>query len=458
MSANLDVVVIGGGSAGFAAAMRAAQLGGSVTLIEEANLGGACLNEACIPARALTASVRLLSRIRNAARFGIEVAAPSIDIDAMHERKDTIMASLRMGTEEQLRDHGVQVVQGRGRIVDSQAVAVAGERLTADRIIVCTGSTAALPNIAGADLPSVIGTAEAMELRTLPPRLAILGHHPWGLEATQYFHALGCQVTLIERGPQIVPDADREIAARFGKVLHDAGVSIKRAAPVQAIHRRGEALVLELGNGKGEVEAEIVLAARRLPNSTGLGLRQLGAKMNGAVVCVNDRMETSLRHIYAAGDVTGEPRWSHKSGGEGIVAAENAMGLHAVLDTHTLPRCFFTTPEIAWVGLTEEQAEAQGHDVTVGKVPLAISPFALIHGETSGMIKIVAGRKYGKILGAHIMAPGASDLINTAVMAMLAQATVHELMRVLPAHPSLGEALVDAALDVEKRSLHMPKW
>jgi dihydrolipoamide dehydrogenase len=421
-------------------------------------LGGACLNEACIPARALTASARLLSSIRNGARFGIEVAEPGVDVNSMHERKDTIIASLRMGTEELLRDHGVTIVRGRGKLADPHTVVVAGDRLKADRIIICTGSTAALPLFDGADLPGVMGTAEAMELRKLPERMAIIGNHPWGLEATQYFQALGCRVTLIECAPQVVPGADREVSARFGKVLHDGGVTVKRAASVQAIQGSADGLLVKLGNGKGEVETEMVLAARRLPNSIDLGLRELGVRMDGATVCVNERMETSLRHVYAAGDVTGGPRRSHKSSGEGLVAAENAMGLRNVMDTRTLPHCFFTTPEIAWVGLTEEQSKTQGEDVAVGKAPLLISPFALIHDQTSGMIKIVAGKRYGKILGVHIMAPGAIDLINTAVIAMLAEATVQQLMRVLPAHPSLGETLVDAAMDIEQRSLHMPKW
>ncbi|HEC35250.1 MAG TPA: dihydrolipoamide dehydrogenase, partial [Anaerolineae bacterium] len=208
----------------------------------------------------------------------------------------------------------------------------------------------------------------------------------------------------------------------------------------------------------GEIVADKVLAARRLPNSIGLGLRELGVEMEGGAVLVNERMETSVPHIYAIGDVTAGPMWSHKANAEGIIAGENAMGLTSRMNYDILPRCLYTWPEVAWVGLTEEQAEAQDIEVEIGKVPIAINPYAMILDETAGTIKIIACKKYGKIVGAHIMAPGAVDLINVIAVAMLSEATVGELMRFIPMHPGIGEAMVDAAMDVEKRSLHLPKW
>lgn len=454
-----DVVVIGGGPAGFAAAMRAAQLGGQVVLVEQAHCGGNCMNRACIPATILTTAVRLLGSIRKGERFGIQVGEPELDMDALHERKDLIIEALRMGTEELLADHGITLVEGRGRLVAPDMVEVAGRRIRVRNVIIATGSVAAQPPIAGADLPGVIGTEEAIELRTIPRRIAILGHQPWGLEAAQYFHALGSAVTLIESNPQVIPDADREIAQRFGKLLHDAGIAIQRGVSVEAIRQADDgALAVVLADGRGEVVADRVLAPRRLPNSTGLGLRELGVKTEQGVVRVNERMESSVPHIYAVGDVTGEPRWASKANAEGIVAAENAMGLNSQMDVATLPRCLHTWPEVAWMGLTEEQAEARGMEISVGKVPMAINPYAMILDESAGMIKVIASKRYGKVLGVHIMAPGAADLINAITVAMLAEATVGELMRFIPAHPSIGEALVDAAMDVEKRSLHLPRW
>jgi dihydrolipoamide dehydrogenase len=477
MAEMQDLIVIGGGSGGFAAAMRAAQLGGKVTVVEEAYYGGNCMNKACIPSKFLMTAARLIGSIRKAGRFGTQIGEPGLDMDALHDRKDLIIEGLRMGTEELLADYGITLVEGRGRLVARDTVEVAppptppsqggGRQIKAHNILIATGSVAAQPPIEGVDLPGVIGTEEAIELREVPARIAILGSKPWDLELAQYSHLMGSKVTLIESGKQLLPEADREIAQRLGKLLHDAGIAIKRDTAVEAI-RQGDdgSLAVVLAEGKGEVVADKVVAARRLPNSTGLGLRELGVKlalsgvegMEHGAVLVDERMETSMPHIYAVGDATVGPMWSHKANVEGIIAGENAMGLTSKMDYDVMPRCLYTWPEVAWVGLTEEQAEAQGIEVDIGKVPTAVNPYAMILDETAGVIKIIACKKYGKILGAHIMAPGAVDLINVVAVAMLSEATVGELMRFIPAHPSIGEAMVDAAMDVEKRSLHLPQW
>ena len=454
-----DMVVIGGGSGGFAAAMRAAQLGGRVTLVEEAHYGGNCLNRACIPSKFLMAAARLMGSIRRAERFGIRVGQPELDLGVLHERKDLLIESLAMGTEEMLSDYGVTLVEGRGRLVSPDTVEVAGTQIKACNVVLATGSVAAQLPIDGVDLPGVMGTEEAIEYRQVPPRVAILGSKPWDLELAQYFCVMGSRVTLIETGPQLLPEADREISQRVGKMLYDAGVAIQRGVAVETIRQSADgALVVGLADGHGDVVAEKVVAARRLPNSTGLGLRELGVRMENGAVLVDERLQTSVPRLYAVGDVTAGPMWSHKANAEGIVAAENGMGRETRMNYDVLPRCLCTWPQVAWVGLTEEQAEAQGLEIKVGKIPAAINPYAMILGETAGMVKVIACKRYGKILGAHVMAPGAVDLINAIAVAMLSEATVAELMRLIPAHPSLGEAVVDAAMDVEKRSLHLPRW
>ena len=472
MAETQDLVVIGGGAGGFVAAMRAAQLGGKVTVVESAYYGGNCMHKACIPSKFLMTTARLMGRIRKAGRFGIQVGEPSLDMDTLHDRKGLIIEGLRMGTEQLLSDYGITLIEGRGRLVARDTVEVNpppappyegggfdGERIKARNVLVATGSVAAQPPIEGVDLDGVIGTEEAVELRQVPPRIAILGSKPWDLELAQYFHALGSEVMLVVSGPQLLPEADREISQRLGKLLHDAGIAIERNVSVEAIRQSDEgSLVVVLTEGKGEVVADKVLAARRLPNTAGLGLRQLGIRMEQGAILVNERMETSLDHIYALGDATAGPMWSHKANAEGIVAGENAMGLTSRMNYDILPRCLYTWPEVAWVGLTEEQAEAEGIEMEIGKVPTAINPYAMILDETAGVVKVIACKKYGKIIGAHIMAPGAVDLINVVAVAMLSEATAGELMRFIPMHPSIGEALVDAAMDVEKRSLHLPKW
>jgi dihydrolipoamide dehydrogenase len=458
MTTVQDLVVIGAGPGGFAAAMRAAQLGGTVTLIEEAAYGGHCMHQACIPSKLLLTAAQQVDAIRRAGRLGILVGEPRIDLEVLHERKELIIDSLRIGMEQLLSERGVRLVAGQGRLVAADKVEVDGERIGAHNVVVATGSVPVRLPIEGADLPGVIGTEEALTLCEIPGRMAIVGSGPPEIEMAQYFQMMGSQVTLIERGRQLLPGADAELAQRLGKVLYDSGIAIKRGVAVASI-RRGDdgSLVVVLADGKGEIPAERVVAARRLPNSAGLGLRQLGVETKQSAIVVDKQMRTSVAQIYAIGDVTGGLMWSHKANAEGMVAAENAMGLASRMDYASLPICLHTRPQVAWAGLTEEQAEAQGLVVRVGKVPIAISASSLISDETAGVIKIVAGR-YGKILGAHIMAPGAVDLINTVSVAMLSESTVGELMRFMPAHPATGEALADAALEVERRSLHLPDW
>ncbi|MEA3340089.1 MAG: NAD(P)/FAD-dependent oxidoreductase, partial [Chloroflexota bacterium] len=377
MAKTQDLVVIGGGSGGFAAAMRATQLGGQVTVVEEAKYGGNCMHKACIPSKFLMTAARLMGRVRKAERFGIQVGEPSLDMGTLHDRKDLIIEGLEMGTEQLLADYGVTLIKGRGKLVAANTVEVNGEQVKARNVLIATGSAPAQLPIEGAALPGVIGTEEAIELREIPPRIAILGSKSWDLELAQYFHTLGSQVTLIESGPQLLPEADREISQRLGKLLHDAGIAIKRGVSVEAI-RQGDdgALVITLAEGKGEIVADKVLATRRLPNTAGLGLRQLGVEMERGAILVNERMETSAGHIYALGDATAGPMWSHKANAEGVIAGENAMGQASRMNYEILPRCLYTWPEVAWVGLTEEQAEAQGIEVEIGKVPTAINPYA----------------------------------------------------------------------------------
>jgi dihydrolipoamide dehydrogenase len=454
-----DLVVIGGGAGGFAAAMRAVQLGGRVTVVESAHYGGNCMNKACIPLTFLATVAQMVDGARKAPRFGIELGEPQVDMAMLHDRKDLIVEGLRLGTEQLMADYGITLIEGRGRLVARDTVEVGGTQIKARNIVVATGSVPAQLPIEGADLPGVIGTEEAIELREIPRRLAVIGSQPWDVELVQYYRTMGSDVTLICSSDRVLPEADRDVAQRLGKLLHDAGITVQRRVAVEAIRQGQEgALLVVLAGGKGQIAADKVLAARRLSNSIGLGLRDLGVEMEGASVLVDQRMETSVPHIYAIGDVTAGPMWSHKANAEGIVAGENAMGGTSLMRYDILPYCAYTWPQVAWVGLTEEGAEGQDIEFEVGKLPTALNPYAMILDETAGEIKILACKKRGKILGAHLVAPGAVDLINAVAVAMLSEATVSELMRFIPRHPSLGEALVDAAMDVEKRSLHMPKW
>ncbi len=461
MSERQDLVVIGGGSGGFAAAIRAAQLGGKVTVVEERYVGGNCMNKACIPLTFLTTVGHVAETIEGAGFFGIEVDEPTFDMAALHDRRELLIEGLRMGTEEQLSDYGVRLVEGRGRLIDRGTVEAASERIETRNVVIATGSVSApLPlETGGAELPGVLDTDAAIELRQIPLRIAVIGSYPWDLELAQYFNWLGSAVTLITASRQMLAwdevVADREVSQRLAKRLHDSGVVVKRGVDVEAIRQDDEALTVVLDGGD-EIPVDKVLAARRFPNSSGLGLREAGVAMEEGAVLVDERMATNVPGIYAIGDVTAGPMWSHKANAEGLVAGANAMGADEQMDYETMPHCLHTWPPVAWVGLTQDQAEDRGLDFEVGKVPVAINPYAMLLNQTEGAIKVIAERAYGRILGVHLIGPGALDLINVATVAMLSEATVHELMRFIPAHPSIGEALVDAAMDVEKRSLHLP--
>ncbi|MGC9335326.1 MAG: dihydrolipoyl dehydrogenase family protein [Anaerolineae bacterium] len=467
MAEMQDVVIIGGGAGGFAAAIRAAQLGGKVTVVESTHYGGNCMNKACIPLTFLLTVAGHIAFTRKAARFGVQMGEPQVNMEALHERKDLVVDSLRMGTEQQMVDYGVTLIEGRGKLMARDTVQVdplpgssaEQQQIGVRNVIVATGSAPAQLPLDGADLPGVLGTEEAIQLREIPGRVAVISSQPWDVELAQYFHAMGSAVTLIHSGDQLLSRADRGSAQRLAKQLHDTGITIQRRTEVEGIRQEHDgSLKVLLADSQREVVVDKVLAARRLPNSAGLGLRQVGIEMEGASVLVDERMATSVPGIYAIGDVTKGTMWSHKANSEGIVAAENAMGLTSRMRYDILPHCAYTRPQVAWVGLTEEEAEAQGIEYEVGKVPVAINPYAMILDETAGELKIIACKKYGKIVGAHLVGPGAVDLINAVAVAMLAEATIQELMDFIPRHPSIGEALVDAAMDVKKRSLHMPKW
>ena len=466
MAEKQDVIVIGAGSGGFAAAMRALQLGGKVTLIEGDRYGGNCMNTACIPSKVLLSAARLVSALGTAQSRGILLGERHVDLEALHERKDLIVESLRMGTEQLLIERGVRLLEGWGRLAAPDAVEVNGELIRARNIILATGSVAAQQPIEGTDLPGVIGTEEAMELRDIPSSIAILGSLPWDVELAQYFHALGSQVTVIEGGRQLLPGADRELAQRLGKLYHDAGIAIQRNSAAEAIRQTDDgALEVVLSGGKGEVPAAVVLAARRLPKSTGLGLPELGVRMRHGAVLVDEQMRTNVPSIFAVGDLaqpavrSAGSMWSHKANAEGIAAAERAMGSSARMDYGSVPHCLYTWPEVAWVGLTEGQAKEAGVEYEVGKFPWAASGRALGIGRPEGVTKLLFDPATHRIIGAGIVGPHAGDLIAECALAIEMGAEAADIGLTIHPHPTLSESIAMAAEVFEGTitDLYLPK-
>lgn len=456
-----DLAIIGGGPAGYVAAIRARQLGGTVTLIESDALGGTCLNRGCIPTRALVRGVEFLEIPRKAKEYGIDFGAAEVDFARMVARKDTIVRTVAGGVRLLLEGNGVEVLVGRGKLVSPAEVEVALDngsvsRLSAKKVIIATGARAELPSVPGGD--SVLSTEDALELKEVPRSLVIIGGDMIGLAFATIFATLGADIAVVEGSSRILPGVDGEVVALFQKELRKRKIELHTEARIRGIRTDeadGKSVVLEVKGEETTLTAQHVLVADgRVANLEGLGLEAVGVTVSQGGIAVNRQMETSVPGIMAAGDVTGEPRLAHVAFAEGRVAAENAMGKTCEMDYGAVPRCINTFPEIAGVGLTEEEAVSQGYSTSVGRFPLAANGMATVLGERTGFVKVVSEAEYGQILGVHIIGVHATELIAEAALAMKLEATPREIGSTIHAHPSLSEALMEAALDVTGETLH----
>jgi dihydrolipoamide dehydrogenase len=445
-----DVVIIGGGPGGYVAAIRAAQLGAKVALVEKERVGGTCLNRGCIPTKALVRSVEVLQLVEEAPAFGVIVEEPAFDFDRIMARKDEIVARLVGGVEGLLKAHQVEVVSGTATIPQTGLVLVRatnGDRsLATKNIIIATGSVPARPPIAGLDAPGVLTSADVLELKEAPDSLAVIGGGVIGLEFAGIFHALGTKVTVLEMLPTLLPTVDGELARRYRSHLRRARVEVHLQARVEDIRPEREGLAVRIADSSEEVEAEKVLVATgRVPYTEGLGLEELGIKRGRGAIVVDEYMATNVPGVYAIGDVTGGTMLAHLASRQGEVAVENIMGHPVAMDYRAVPNCVFTLPEIAGVGLTEEEAKEQGLDYQVARFPFAASGRALTIGETTGLVKLICEKESDKVLGMHIMGPQASDLIAEGTLAIQMGATARDIAETIHAHPTLAEAVMEAA-------------
>jgi len=456
-----DVVIIGGGPAGYVGAIRARQLGGKVTLIEADAMGGTCLNRGCIPTRALVRGVEFLDMPRKAKDYGVNLGLAEIDFSKMMARKDTVVRTVVGGVELLMRENGVEVLKGRGRLLSPSEVEVQLEdgtsiNITAPRIIIATGSSSKIPSIPGER--DIITTDQALELKEIPRSMLVVGGDTIGFAFATIFSKLGSSVVIIEESAQILPGVDREIASQLERELKKEKIRLHTEAEIRGIgdgDGGDKNIVLSIKGEEVALTSQYVLAAdERKANVDGLGLDVAGVRVSDGGIEVNSRMETSVAGILAAGDVTGGQMLAHVAFAEGRVAAERALGKESEIDYTSVPRCINTTPEIASVGLTEDEALAQGYQTRVGRFPFAANGMATILGERVGVIKIITEAKYGEILGVHIIGPHAIDLIPEAVLAMKLDATPQEISSSIHAHPTLSEALMEAALDVTGDTLH----
>lgn len=461
----MKVVVLGGGPGGYVAAIRAAQLGGEVTLIEKSTIGGTCLNVGCIPTKVLLHSAELFSEIKESSKFGIDISGSTkVNWTELQDRKKTVVNTLVSGVKGLLAFNRVRVIDGVGKFESKNLISVTKkngevEKVEFDKAIISTGSIPFIPPIEGKDLSGVIDSTDALSLDNIPKSMAIIGGGVIGVEFASIYNAFGCKVTIVEMLPSILPPVDREISDLIKAKLVNEGIEIYNNCRVTRIEEKGKTHSVIFANDHEQlkVDAEKVLVAvGRRAYIEGLNLEKVGLKTEKGCIVVNDKMETSVSNIYAIGDCTGKNMLAHVASEQGVVAAENIMGKNAKMDYKTVPACVYTKPELASVGLTEEQVKKKGIDYKVGKFPLIANGKSLIMNETSGVIKIITDKKYGEVLGVHILGPRATDLITEGALALRLEATVDEIITTIHAHPTVGEAMKEAALAVNKEAIHIP--
>ena len=459
MAEIADVAILGGGPAGYVAALVAAQRGARVTLVEKQRLGGTCLNVGCIPTKALTTAADLLVHCRRAGDFGLYVPQVVADLPKLNAYRQRSVDQLVAGVEQLLRARRVTVVAGNGRLVRPGLLSVFADGKTSEiparHILLAPGSIAAEPPIEGRALPGVISSTEALILDNVPARLVVIGGGVIGLEFACIYEALGSQVTVLEMTSTLLPGAtDEAIANRLQSVLRRRGLAIHTGVTVQRIIRADDVLKVVAGGSVFEAN-KVLVATGRWPNTSPIDDSGLGLRMTGRAISVDDHLATNLPDVWAAGDAVPGPMLAHKAMMEGRVVAENITGGTRRADYRSVPNVIFTRPEIASVGLTEAQARANGLEIKVSQFPMTANPRARILGETEGIARLICESGSGRVLGVHLLGPHVTDWIAEGALAVQMGATADDLAWTTHAHPTLPEAALEAALGFRDAAVHM---
>ncbi len=458
---RVQVLVIGGGPGGYVAAIRAAQLGARVALVEKNKVGGTCLNRGCIPTKSLLASTQILDLLRNSEEFGVTVEEVKPNFSQMMARKKQVVMALRHGIKQLLSANKIRSLKGRATLVDSKKVIVetkAGARMIeAENIIIATGSVPAKPSFLDFSQETVITSDEALKLKTPPKSLLIVGAGVIGLEFACVFSSLRTEITVVEMMDQVLPLEERNIANQMQRLLERRDIVFRLQTKIEGIKEyRPDGITVILGSGE-EIEAEMTLVAiGRMPFTSGIGLEELGIEMGPAGnIIVNEKMETCIKGIYAIGDAVGGMMLAHVASEEGIVAAENASGHSAIMEYSAVPACVYTTPEVASVGMTMETAIAAGMKAKLGKFPFAACGKAVITGEDVGFVQIVVEENTERVLGAQILGPHATDLIAEVALAVRWGLKAEQIGSTIHAHPTLAESIMEAAKAASGTAIHV---
>ena len=458
--AEYDVVVLGSGPGGYVAAIRAGQLGMKTAIVERDNLGGICLNWGCIPSKALLRNAEVLSLIQHSEEFGITVDGVKADFSRAIDRSRRVVDRLTRGVGTLLRRNGVEHVSGTGVLSDANTVVVDGDKaLTANNVIIATGARQRHIPTLPIDGQTVITSREALELRSAPSKAVIIGGGATGCEFAYMWRAYGADVTIVELLPRIVPNGDEEVSAQLERSFRRQGIQVSADAQVQGIAvNNGAASVSILSKGENAVlDADIVLVAVGVEGNTdGIGLDTVGVEVDRSFIPIDDMMNTNVNGIYAIGDVTGKMLLAHVASAQGVTAIEHIAGHNPQpLDYNQIPSAIYCRPQVASFGMTEEQAREAGYSVKIGKFPLAASGKALAMNESEGMIKLIVDAEIGEVLGAHMIGAEVTELLGEIGMTRLLEATTTELGWLVHPHPTISEALKEAALAAEGEAIHI---
>jgi len=458
----MKIVVLGGGPGGYVAAIRAAQLGADVTIIEKNKLGGTCLNVGCIPTKVLLHTAEIIEILKDADTLGIKVERATVDWKQLMNRKEEVVNQLVGGIEELLLSNGVEIINGFGMFKSEKSIIILdgeneGKIIEFDNCILALGSMPSTVPISGIESDFVINSDEALSLDDIPKRLLIIGGGVIGIEFAEIYSSFGTEVTIVEMENSILPAIDTEMVDVIREKLLRKQVEIHEKSRVLEINKLKSAIVkIEKANDVLDIETDkILLAVGRKPAIESVGLEKIGIKTDMDRILVDSRMKTNIKGIYAIGDCTGGIMLAHVATAEGVFVAETIMGMKSKIDFKTIPNAVYTKPEIASVGLNEQEAIKNGIKIEVGKFPLMANGKSFIMME-EGFVKIVACAETKEIIGVQIIGPRATDIIAEAALAIRLEATVDELITTIHAHPTISEAMMEAGLSVFGHPIHLP--
>lgn len=454
-----DIIVLGSGPGGYVAAIRASQLGFKTAIIEKESLGGICLNWGCIPTKALLKSAQVFEYLKHAEDYGLKVKEAEHDFDAVVKRSRGVAEGMSNGVKFLMKKNKIDVIEGFGKLKTGKKIDVDGTEYSADHIIIATGARSReLPSLPQ-DGKKVIGYRQAMSLEKQPKKLIVVGSGAIGVEFAYFYNSMGTEVTIVEYLDKIVPVEDNEVSKQLERSFKKNGIKIMTSAEVTSVDTSGNGVKATVKTKKGEeiLEADIVLSAVGIKsNIENIGLEDVGIAVDRDKILVNDYYQTNIPGYYAIGDVTPGQALAHVASAEGILCVEKIAGQHVeALDYGNIPGCTYCTPEIASVGLTEEQAKAQGLDVKIGKFPFSASGKASAGGNKEGFVKVIFDAKYGEWLGCHMIGAGVTDMIAEAVLGRKLETTGHEVLKAVHPHPTMSEAVMEAVAAAYDEVIHL---